>query len=158
VSGRRVKIPGSAPPHPVEAHVPTPADPNQEVIASIIVRRRAAAGDLEQRLLSGRSQPLSQSEAAAVIGADPEDLEAVRAFAERYGLKIVDENAATRTIRVRGTVEQIDEAFAVRLGWFPAPDGQSHLSYEGTISVPEQVAGVIMAVLGLDQRPVARRL
>jgi kumamolisin len=156
VSGRRVQIPGSAPQHPAEGHVATPADPNQKVIASVIVRRRPAAGDLEERLFSGRFQPLSQNEAAEAIGADPGDLEAVRSFAERYGMKIVDENAATRTIRVSGTVQQMDEAFGVRLGWFPGPDGRNHLSYEGTLSVPEQVAGVIMAVLGLDQRPIAR--
>lgn len=156
MSGQRVPIPGSAPQHPAEEHLSTPANPNQVVIVSIIVRRRAAAGDLEERLFSGRFQPLSQDQAAEAIGADPHDMEAVRSFAEQYGLRVVDENSATRTIRVSGTVQQMEEAFDIRLGWFPGTDGRNHLSYEGALSVPQQAAGVIIAVLGLDQRPIAK--
>ena len=90
-----------------------------------------------------------------MLGADPEDMALVRSFVEEYGLTIVEENSVARTVRVKGTVEQIGKAFGVQLRMIDT-GGQQYLSYAGSISVPKPLAGVITAVLGLDQRPVAQ--
>jgi kumamolisin len=131
-------------------------DPDQQITATIVLRRRASAAKLGEELLAGTAQRVPR-EKAAEIGADPQDIAAVCAFLERNGLKILSENAAARTIRIEGTIQQMEHAFGVQMAWFENEQGKRYLSYRGTISIPESLRAVIVAVLGLDQRPVARR-
>ena len=155
---RRVEISGSAPqPRGVERQS-SPVDPEQPVSVTITLRRRqnSNAANLEAQLLSGNFQPLSREDAAEHLGADPADLGAVERWIEQYGLKITQENAAARTLHVQGTAGQISQAFGVQLGWVEDASGGRHLSYQGALTVPEPLAGIITAVLGLDQRPIAR--
>lgn len=158
VNDGRVEIPGSAPKARSAEIWLSPVEPDQQVSATIILRRgqnSGDTGDLEEQLMSGRSQPISRDEAAQTLGADPDDLRAVRSFLEQHGLRMIKENAAARTLHVEGTVEQMSEAFGVRLGWFEDAEGRRHMSYEGVLSVPQSLSGIILAVLGLDQRPIA---
>ena len=95
---------------------------------------------------------MAREEADQVLAADPEDLRRITAFAAGYGLSVVEEDPARRAVRVAGTVAQMDAAFGVKL----RSDGR-HLFYEGTLTVPAALADIVVAVLGLDQRPVAAR-
>ena len=58
------------------------------------------------------------------MGADPHDLAAVRSFASEFGLAIVKEDPAARTIQVTGLTARIADAFAVDLVLFS--DGRNH--------------------------------
>ncbi|MBV9302789.1 MAG: S8 family serine peptidase [Acidobacteriaceae bacterium] len=158
-SERRVPIPGSAPKPDPQATVLPAAVTRQEITATIVLRRRADAGAGStgaEALLSGEVSQIPREDALRAIAADPEDLAAVCSFLQNYGLAIVDENAESRTIRVRGTAEQMDAAFDIQLRRVKTNDGQQYLTYEGPLSVPQDVSGIITAVLGLDQRPVAQ--
>jgi len=134
MSEQRVEIPGSEPPHPTEARSWTAADPNREITVTVMLPRQAP----EQTC------------------AKPQDLEAIRRFAQQYGLTVVDEKPAARTVHLRGTVREMDAAFGTQLGEFQAAHGHQYLSYDGPLSVPQPLAGAVLAVLGLDQRPIAR--
>lgn len=147
-------IPGSAPKTGAQPRWSSAVDPDQLITVTITLRRQGSA-DLEKQLLSGHA-PLSREEAAQQLSADPHDVAAVRSFVEQYGLKIVDENAAARTLKVQGTVQQMQEAFSTKIGWFEDSAGSRHLSYQGPLSIPESLSGTITSVLGLDQRPIAR--
>ena len=155
MSGPRVALLGSALSREDEQHWVAGADPNQQIVATLVLRRRASAANLGDQLLAGVAQPISREEAAE-IGADPHDMDAVREFAGLNGFKIISENPAARTLRVEGTIQQMDRAFGVQMAWFENSKGQRFLSYQGTISIPESLQGTIIAVLGLDQRPAAR--
>lgn len=155
MSGPRVALTGSALSREGEQHRIAAADPNQQVVATVVLRRRASAAKLGEELLAGIAEPISREEAAQ-IGADPQDIAAVRDFAAQSGLKVVDENPAARTIRIEGTVQQMDAAFGVKIARFENPEGHQFLSYQGTVSIPASLESVIVAVLGLDQRPAAR--
>lgn len=155
MSGPRVTLFGSTSPREDQQQWVAAADPNQRIVVTVTVRRRASAATLGEELLSGTAQPLPREEAAE-IGADPQDVAAVRDFVVSNGLTIVRENLAARTLRIEGTVQQMDAAFGVQLAWFQNPEGQRFLSHQGAISIPESLQGVIVAVLGLDQRPAAR--
>lgn len=155
----RVPITGSAPRHGSKIQWLAAAPPNQEVSATITIRRSpatAASPDAGEQLLSGKAPRLSREEAAQAIAADPDDMAAVHSFVQQYGLTIVEENAQLRTVRVEGTVQQMEKAFGVQLRLAQNAKGQQYLSYEGSITVPKPLAGIITAVLGLDQRPVAK--
>lgn len=155
MSSPRVALTGSTLSPEGQQHWIGAADPNQPIIATVVLRRRPSAANLGQELLAGAAQPISRDEVAQ-IGADPQEMDAVRDFVVQNGLKIIDENPATRTIRMEGTVQQMDNAFGIKIGQFEGAQGRQFLSYQGTISIPASLEGVIVAVLGLDQRPVAR--
>lgn len=155
MSGPRVALSGSELPPDRQQHWIAAADPNQQIVVTVIIRRRASAAKLGEELLAGTAQPLTREEAAG-IGADPQDMAAIRDFAVSNGLTVINENPAARTLRIEGTVQQMDAAFGVQIGWFEDPQGQRFLSYQGAISIPESLRDIIVAVLGLDQRPAAR--
>ena len=151
----RVALPGSALSPEREQHWIAAADPNQKIVATIVLRRRASAAHLGEELLAGSAPTISRAEAAQ-IGADPNDMAAVRDFAAQNGLKVIEENPAARRLRVEGTIQQTDAAFGVEIARFADKQGQQFLSYQGTILIPESLRGIIIAVLGLDQRSAAR--
>lgn len=133
MSEQRAEIPGSEPPHPAGARSWTAADPDREVTVTVMLRR----------------EPPEQT------CANPQDVETIRRFAHQYGLTVVDEKTAGRTLHLRGTVREMDAAFGTQVREFQDAHGH-YLSYDGPLSVPQSLAGIVMAVLGLDQRPIAR--
>jgi kumamolisin len=99
---------------------------------------------------------MSRDEAETFLRVDAADLAAVQAFARGYGLTVIAENAGARTVQVEGSVMRVGTAFGVEIGWRVDAQGQKYLSYQGELTVPADLAGIVVAVLGLDQRPVAR--
>jgi kumamolisin len=150
-----VPVPGSDPHHGASGEFTNLPDPTKELVTASLMLRRApssAAADSGQQLLAGaRNIP------AASTLADPNDVAAVCSFAQHYGLTILDENFETRMVKVQGNAEQMNEAFGVRLCRATDSQGNQYLTYMGPISVPESISQCVTAVLGLDQRPVARR-
>jgi kumamolisin len=153
---QRAEIPGSAA-KPKIAGTWSSADPNQQIAATIIIRRPAQAAALSQQILSGSYKPASQAAAEHALAADPNDLAAVQTFIRTEGLRVASENATARTIQVQGTVAQMSAAFGVSIGSVSDASGKAYLTYQGSISIPAELKDIVTAVLGLDQRPVAQR-
>ncbi|QNI31291.1 S8/S53 family peptidase [Alloacidobacterium dinghuense] len=128
--------------------------PSGNVISvSVIVRRK---NPLKLSELKGRR--LSHAEFNAQYAANPADFENIRVFAKNHGLS-VDEAASSlprRTIVLKGTAEAMEQAFGVQLNSYEDTRHKKRFhAFEGTISVPEDHAPAIEAVLGLDSRPIA---
>ncbi len=136
-----------------------PADQHERLEVSVIVRPQAGAALAERvaRLARGdrAGSPLSREAFAAAHGASTADLAAVKAFAHAHGLSAVQEDAARRTLVLSGTVAQFDRAFGIELKHYEYPGG-TYRGREGAIQIPEELADIIEAVLGLDNRPQAR--
>jgi len=124
------------------------------VTVTVTLRRKGP--DMGEELLSGKAPRLTREQGSALVGADPEDMQAVRKFAARYGLTVTEDNPSARTLKLRGTAQQMQDAFGVQMGWTSDASGSRYLSHKGAISVPRDLAGKVIAVLGLDQRPIAR--
>jgi len=134
------------------------ADPDERLEAAVVVRPRAA-GDLTERVrrLAGgdRSQPhLKREDFAQQFGADPADLAAVEQFAKTHGLAVVQQDRARRTVVLAGTVAQFNDAFGVDLETFEH-DGGSYRGRTGPVHLPDELNGIVTAVMGLDNRPQA---
>lgn len=144
----RAAIDGSAPDHAGERRV-TEADPAAPMVASIVLRGGdpSAAADL----LAGNYDAASRAPA----GPDPASIQSVESFAHDHGLTVTAPGADGHTVSVRGTAAQMSRAFGATLHWFESPGGDRHLSYEGSLTIPVEIAPHVIAVLGLDQRPVA---
>jgi len=135
------------------------ADPSQRIQVTVIVRRRARQ-DFQQRvaaLASGKHAGgyLTRAQFAERYGAAASDLAAVRAFAQSYELTVLEEHAARRTVLLSGSVAQFSRAFEVELHRM-AYAGGAYRGRVGAVKLPAELAGVIEAVLGLDDRPQAR--
>ncbi|MCA6970380.1 S53 family peptidase [Pectobacterium carotovorum] len=97
------------------------------------------------------NKPLSRASYARKFGADEADLEHVRAFARHYRLSVEREHAASRTVFLTGTVEQMEQAFRVSLARYDHKHG-AFRGRAGGIYLPGYLQGVVIAVLGLDER------
>jgi kumamolisin len=144
----RAAIAGSAPDQAGYRRL-SAADPATPVQATIVLRSDDSNA---ASLLSGHYDRAKQ----ASTGADSSSLDAVVSFVRDHGLTVVESSAAERRVVVRGTAAQMKQAFGTTLEWFESADGQRHLSYEGDLTVPTEIASRILAVLGLDQRPAAK--
>ncbi len=79
-----------------------------------------------------------------------QDIAAVEAFASHYGLQVTEASAAKRTVKVSGSAEALGRAFGVTL----RACGE-YIAYQGPLTIPDNLSGIVMAVLGLDTRPIA---
>ena len=140
------------------ASVLSPADPQERLEVSLILRR-GAGDEFRARVtelasgVTGRAC-MSREEFAQRHGADPGDLAAVRAYASSCGLSVGQEHAARRTVVLQGTVAQFNAAFQVQLQQM-RHDSCSYRGRTGSITLPSALDGVVEAVLGLDSRPQA---
>ncbi len=105
-------------------------------------------GPLRNHILSAKS---SRSSSAPT----PADFAKVRSFAVSHGLAVVQEDAARRTIVLSGRVAQFSAAFGVKLEQFEY-DAGTYRGRTGAIQLPDELKGVVEAVLGLDNRPQAK--
>jgi kumamolisin len=145
MTDRRV-IPGSERSPLPKSRVLGDAEPAQEATVTVFLRSKSA----------GTPPPgaMSRAEFAEKYGAAPADVQKVEAFARAHGLTVVESSSARRSVVLRGTVAQLSAAFGVTLKRCEA-SGVTYRGREGGISVPSDVAPLIQAVLGLDDRPQA---
>jgi kumamolisin len=136
-----------------------PADPEERLEVSLLLRRRNAAALTESvTKLSRRNQAgghLSREEFEDQFGADSTDIDAVKKFAAAHGLSVVQEHAGRRTVVLSGTVAKFNAAFGVDLQRFEHSGG-SYRGRVGSVQLPDELHGCVEAVLGLDNRPVAK--
>ena len=78
----------------------------------------------------------------------------ITAFAREHCLTAVEHDPARRLIRLSGRIEDLESAFGTELHLFQHANG-SFRGRSGPLSAPADVANVVEAVLGLDQRPIA---
>jgi kumamolisin len=102
-------------------------------------------------------RPLSPETLRRSYGAKPETVRRVSAGLEAFGLRIEEHSELTRSLRVTGTVTQLDAAFPARLGAYRTSDGKLFRGREGELQIPAELDGLITGVFGLDQRRVAHR-
>ncbi len=142
-----------ATPHGCRAMGKTPS--SRQITVTVILKRPQPLD-----LATLAAHPLSREEYGATHGATEEAVNQIRSLAARHGLTLVNEDRAARRVWLRGTVQQMEQAFGVQLLDYEhtaAPvAGKRFHAFTGALSVPEPEAAVIETVLGLDTRPVAR--
>lgn len=137
-----------------------PADPNQEIEVTVLLRRGSKAGEFPSVEQTAARPPrerkyLSRGEFARLHGASEADLEKVLAFAKQHGLRVVSENRASRTVKLTGSVKAFNEAFETELRRYEHESG-TYRGRTGNLTIPFDLDGVIEGVFGLDNRPQAK--
>jgi len=132
-------------------------DTSERAELTLVLRRRA---EIPADIVEGPTV-LTSDQLAEQYGADPADVDLVRQTLTGLGLEITAVYPASRRIKVAGTLGQLSSVFGAELRQVssPAPKGHgtvTHRYREGWLSVPAPLDGVVLAVLGLDNRPQAR--
>jgi kumamolisin len=145
-------VPGSER-RPLPGAVATgPTNPNAVIDVSVKVRRKKAL-----QPLTGRPKTvMTRQQLADQYGAEAADMDKVVKAFKGFGLTAVESNAATRTVRLRGTAAAMEKAFQVKLFSYAHADGD-YRGRVGSVSVPAEVKDIVQGVFGLDNRQVARR-
>jgi kumamolisin len=136
-----------------------PADPAEHLEVSVILRHSAAdiLREKVRKLATGdRSEArVKREDFPGQFGARREDIDGVGAFAAAHGLTVTETNTARRTVVLSGTVAAFNDAFGVDLQQFEHPAG-SYRGRTGPVHLPAELKDAVEAVLGLDNRPMAR--
>jgi kumamolisin len=122
------------------------------ITVSVIVRRKTP---LKTEHVTGE-QRLTRAQFDRSHGADPAAVELVHRFAKEFGLTVQGGTPAPgrRTIKLTGTVTNMQRAFGVSLA-HKTVKGETYRVREGSIYLPAELQGYVVAVLGLDNRPQA---
>jgi kumamolisin len=135
------------------------ADPDHITTVTVQVRSRAKADELDAAFNQIARQPLdrreylSHAQLIKRFGASAKDLDAVEDFAGQFGLNIVHRDPGNQTLILRGRVEDFTKAFQVKLYEYRL----AHTTFRGRtgfVRIPKQLEDVIIAVSGLDNRPM----
>jgi kumamolisin len=149
-SQERVVLPGSEK-APLSSAEEKPVRTSSVITVSVIVKRKTP---LNLKRLG--KERLTRTEYRQKHGADPDGVRVIKAFAKEFGLSVHKDTPKPeqRTIKLTGTVAAMQKAFAVTLTQ-KVLEGATYRVREGGIHLPPEVAGVVDAVLGLDNRPQA---
>jgi kumamolisin len=132
-------------------------DDSQRIEVTLITRRRA---DLPAEYVTGPAT-LTRDQLAAQHGTDPADLALIRDVLGRFGIEVTGADAGARRVTVAGPISAFSAAFGASLRLVntphPARSGGAvqHRYRVGGLQVPAELDGVVVAVLGLDDRPQA---
>jgi len=132
-------------------------DDSERIEVTLIIRRRA---DLPAEYVTG-PETLSRDQLEARHGTDPADLTLIRDVLGRFGIQVTGADAGARRVTVAGPISAFSTAFGASLRLVnaphPAPNGgiAQHRYRVGGLRVPAELDGVVLAVLGLDDRPQA---
>jgi kumamolisin len=139
------------------------ANPSAIIDVSVVLRPRSdddrskSVTEMSSQLPQERHY-LTREQYAEAHGADSADINKIARFAARHGLRVVDTDAAARTVQLRGTVAALSRAFSVELTIYRRAGPQAVQRYRGRtgpIYIPAELEGIVEAVTGLDNRPQA---
>ena len=144
--------------HPAGHQKLEKAPDTQRITATLILRRRQGSEAMKdlayfQTTPASARRQVSHKDFAGTYGADISELLAVASFAHSSGLKVVESDAARRSVKVSGTAAQFNSAFGIELHHYNSPLGHYH-GHEGPANLPTDIAPFVEAIVGLDNRPV----
>ena len=152
-----VPLPGSERAPLPAAENAGPVDSAQRIEITLVTRRRAA---LPRELVEG-PVTVTREELAARHGTAPADMDTVRTVLAAHGLEITEADPGSRRVKVAGSVAALSETFGAQLSMVRSSHPVSrqpveHRYREGSLRIPATLDGIVLAVLGLDDRPQAR--
>ncbi|MCX7521478.1 S53 family peptidase [Microbacterium sp. STN6] len=139
---------------PEVSATPPGVPPGTRIEVTLVLRRQRPLEATEF------ATPLNAAELGARFGASEADVRAVGQVLSGLGLEIVSTDAASRRVRAAGPVELVTHVFGTDLRQVRsrAVDGRhvEHRHRTGGLSIPAELDGIVVAVLGLDDRPQSR--
>ena len=154
MNDQNVSLPGSFRKPVPAAQIVGPVDAGTPIEVTLVLRRRAPLPD------QAATGVISGPDLAAQFGADPADVDMVSTTVTQAGARVIERDPASRRVRISGTAAILQALFGTTLQQARVTDADGHTldvrHRTGDLSVPAALAGVVTAVMGLDDRPQAR--
>ena len=133
-----------------------PCDSKERLQVTVVLRQRQSGKPIRSLAqLISHAERLTRAEFEARYGADPKDVDKVKAFAGAHKLRVSKVNIGARTVILSGTAGDFCRAFQVTLDSYDHPEG-AFRGRTGPVRVPASLKSIIKGVHGLDNRPQAR--
>jgi len=132
-----------------------PVGDSEMIRITVVLHRRSASEPVRMAAWNDHHRRTSE-QFGAIHGADDKDFEAVEKFAHENGLTVVERHHASRRLVLVGPASAMQKAFGTQLSHYEAPGGIQYRGRTGSINLPAEIRDSVMAVLGLDNRPVAK--
>jgi kumamolisin len=135
-----------------------PVDGAARIDVTLVIRRRAAL-PAELVLVPATMSP---DEFAQQHGMDPGDADLVGRVLSAHGIEVTETHTASRRLKVSGTLTALSETFGASLSMVRSPHPVAgsglaeHRYRQGSLRIPAELDGIVLAVLGLDDRPQGR--
>jgi kumamolisin len=158
----RVPIPGTHRTIWPESHRAEAVSTGTEILLTAWLRpQRGGALDAVRAETLGATPPLRRTYAdrkalAAQTGADPADIDLLRAYCERLGIAVVD--SRWRSVVIRGSIERLVRAFGATVAIFEDQSAQRFRHRSNALHVPAKIAAIVRGIFGLHQWPRSRKL
>lgn len=129
-------------------------NPDHTIDVTILIRRPSIDEALERAISLSQDlkKHLNRDEFETLFSAKEDDISKIKAFADKHDLQIKEINPVGGTVLLSGNVTSFSHAFGIRLEEFKHPNFKFR-SHSGPVYIPEELADVVEAVLGLDNRP-----
>jgi kumamolisin len=156
----RVAVPTHLPPPDPAATRLGPLSTDEHVEVTLRLRARGSVGKSAGTAEAGGSSAVaehrypSREEFAQTHGANPDDLARIEQFARSHGLSVTEADPALRSVKLAGPAPVLGQALGVTLSRYQAKSG-SYRSADGPVRLPGELAPIVEAVIGLDDRPYA---
>ena len=144
---------GSEHPHPADHKKLSRTSGSEEVTITLLLRRKPGHAAMQPERAAAAAPRPTREAFANQRGADPKELDAVAAFAKANGMKVVETDAARRSVIIRGPADAVNKAFNVQLNDYEYERG-TYRSHDGPVQLPSNLADYVEAVVGLTNRQV----
>jgi kumamolisin len=128
------------------------ANSNATIEVTLKLRRMKALPPLTGR----PDRTITRADLSNEYGASQADIDKVIETFRKYDLEIVESDPGTRTVRLRGSISAMENAFQVKLFNY-SHDTHSYRGRVGPVHVPVACKDIVEGVFGLDNRQVAHR-
>jgi kumamolisin len=149
---KRLTIPGSERRPLAGARRIADVKEDEIIHATVVLRRRAEPAAPEP----GGLKHESREHYEVIHGATASDLAAVQRFAHEHGLTVSQRHPGRRSIILSGRADAVQRAFGAELAYYETSRGERFRGRTGSLTVTEAIGPAVLAVLGLDNRPVAK--
>ncbi len=127
------------------------ANPRHTIEISLKLRRK------RKLVVTGRpTTVLTREQFADTYGASQHDINRVVETFSKAGLRHIETNQTTRTVRLSGPVSTMEEVFQVTLLNYRHDSGD-YRGRVGLVQVPRDMKEIVHGVFGLDDRRIAQR-
>lgn len=160
---RHLPLSGSAPHLPAAARAVGRPDAGQRLRVTLVLRPDPPdpGHEVHRKLERIRSElpherpRLSASDLEALHAPSGSHLARVLAFARAHGLRVVATSAVRHDVVLEGSVGSLSAAFRVEVEEFEHEEG-TFRAHREEVHLPEELHGIVVAVLGLHDVPLRR--
>lgn len=155
----REVLPGSARNAVAGASLIGKADGRPRITVTVVLKRRTEIRDdqlLQHALMRPHERgPVNHSAFAEQYGASDAAIAAITSFAAAHELTVEDVDKKRRVVKLTGLVADMEKAFGTQLDDY-AIGRHTFRGRRGPLLLPPSILPHVIAVLGLDNRPVAK--